>query len=85
MYLVTEGASFIGSHTVYELLGRGPSVRVLDNFSTGKRDNLREALPHIDLIGRLVLLKEFYGYITVPPAVWREVVEEGEGRVGPSG
>ena len=50
MYLVTGGAGFIGSHTVDELLRLGTSVRVLDNFSTGKRDNLREALSHIDLI-----------------------------------
>jgi len=50
LYLVTGGAGFIGSHTVDELLGRGASVRVLDDFSTGKRENLREALPHIDLV-----------------------------------
>jgi nucleoside-diphosphate-sugar epimerase len=40
LYLVTGGAGFIGSHTVDELLRRGASVRVLDNFSTGKRVNL---------------------------------------------
>lgn len=39
-------------------------------------------LIHLAAIGRLTLLKEFYGHITVPPAVWREVVEEGEGRAG---
>jgi nucleoside-diphosphate-sugar epimerase len=50
LYLVTGGAGFIGSHTVDELLRRGASVRVLDNLSTGKRENLPEALPHIDLI-----------------------------------
>ena len=38
--LVTGGAGFIGSHIVEELLNRGASVRVLDNFSTGKRENL---------------------------------------------
>ena len=31
---------------------------------------------------RLSLLKEFYGHITVPPAVWREVVEHGGNRAG---
>lgn len=39
-YLVTGGAGFIGSHIVQTLLERGDSVRVLDNFSTGKRENL---------------------------------------------
>jgi len=39
-------------------------------------------LIHLAAIGRLTLLKEFYRHITVPPAVWREVVEEGAGRAG---
>lgn len=39
-YLVTGGAGFIGSHIVESLLVHGHSVRVLDNFSTGKRENL---------------------------------------------
>ena len=39
-YLVTGGAGFIGSHLADTLSGRDDRVRVLDNFSTGKRENL---------------------------------------------
>jgi UDP-glucose 4-epimerase len=41
--LVTGSAGFIGSHIVDRLLADGYRVRVLDNFSTGKRENLQES------------------------------------------
>lgn len=43
MFVVTGGAGFIGSHLIEELLSLGSRVRTIDNFSTGKEENL-EAL-----------------------------------------
>jgi len=47
LYLVTGGAGFIGSHLTDALLAAGNRVRVLDNLSTGKRENLK---PEAELI-----------------------------------
>ncbi len=41
-------------------------------------------LIHLAAIGRLRLLQDFYEGVLIPPAVWREVVEEGKGRPGAS-
>jgi nucleoside-diphosphate-sugar epimerase len=49
-YLVTGGAGFIGSHLVEELVKRGGAIRVLDNFLTGKRENIAHLLDKIELI-----------------------------------
>ncbi len=43
MMLVTRGVGFIGSHLVEALLMSGCAVRVLDNFSTGRHENLDAA------------------------------------------
>lgn len=49
-YLVTGGAGFIGSHIVEALVSAGHKVRVLDNLSTGKKENLASVLGKIELI-----------------------------------
>ncbi len=64
--LVTGGGGFIGSHLVETLLARGQQVRVLDDFSTGKRDNLRPFGGRVELVE---------GSVTNPAAV-REAVRD---------
>jgi UDP-glucose 4-epimerase len=49
-YLVTGGAGFVGSHIAQALVERGEKVRVLDNLSTGKRENLAAIAGQIELI-----------------------------------
>ncbi len=49
-YLVTGGAGFIGSNLVDGLLSQGSHVRVLDNFSTGRRENLAHVAGDIELV-----------------------------------
>ena len=49
-FLVTGGAGFIGSNIVGALLEKGHSVRILDNFSTGRRENIDEFKNDIELV-----------------------------------
>jgi UDP-glucose 4-epimerase len=50
MHLVTGGAGFIGSHIVEALVAAGDPVRVLDNFATGRRENLAQVMNRIELV-----------------------------------
>ncbi len=68
LYLVTGGAGFIGSNIAEALAKRGDRVRVLDNFVTGRRENL-------DAIGRVDLIE---GDLR-DPAVVRRAVDGVEG------
>jgi UDP-glucose 4-epimerase len=66
-YLVTGGAGFIGSHVVELMLRRGHAVVVLDNFSTGKRENLEHV--RADVQGGELAVVE--GSVTSPADVER--------------
>src|ERR1700678_2371837 len=48
LYLVTGAAGFIGSSLVHALLERGEQVRGIDNFETGRRENLQDVVSQID-------------------------------------
>jgi nucleoside-diphosphate-sugar epimerase len=49
-YLVTGGAGFIGSSTVDEIVRRGHSALVLDDFSAGREENLKQSAGKIEII-----------------------------------
>ncbi|MGQ9471285.1 MAG: SDR family oxidoreductase [Candidatus Aminicenantales bacterium] len=49
-YLVTGGAGFIGSHLAERLVNLGERVRLLDNFLTGKKENIASFLDRVELI-----------------------------------
>jgi nucleoside-diphosphate-sugar epimerase len=84
-YLVTGGAGFIGSHIVDELVGRREKVRVLDNFATGKRENIAHNLEHIefiegdltdlDTVGRAVDGVDYVLHLGAIPSVPRSVAD----------
>jgi len=49
-FLVTGGAGFIGSHLVESLVASGENVTLLDNFVTGKKENLQKVIKKIKLV-----------------------------------
>jgi UDP-glucose 4-epimerase len=50
LYLVTGGAGFIGSNIAEKLVNSGENVRVIDNFLTGKRENMTTFIDKIDFV-----------------------------------
>jgi len=57
-YLVTGGAGFIGSHIVEALAAKGLPVRVLDNLSTGRIENLASVHDRIEFVEGSILDQE---------------------------
>jgi nucleoside-diphosphate-sugar epimerase len=66
--LVTGGASFIGSHLVDALVERGARVRVVDDLSSGRLDNLKRYLEHGGI--------EFHSLNLTDPGMAERVVDE---------
>ncbi|HEY2993986.1 MAG TPA: SDR family oxidoreductase [Methylomirabilota bacterium] len=50
LHLVTGGAGFIGSSLARALLARGDRVRIIDNFSSGKRENIADMARDLELV-----------------------------------
>ncbi len=83
--LVTGGAGFIGSHLVRRLVEEGDDVRVLDDLSTGKRENLLEVADSVELVegdlrdpsalGRAVAGCECVFHEAALPSVPRSIVD----------
>lgn len=81
-YVVTGGAGFIGSHLMEALVARGQPVRVVDDFSTGRRENLAHLagvevvegdLADADVAGRAVAGAEIVLHQAAIPSVPRSV------------
>ncbi|MFC2088346.1 NAD-dependent epimerase/dehydratase family protein [Calditrichota bacterium] len=50
LYLITGGAGFIGSNIAEKLVKNGEKVRIIDNLSTGKKENLNSFVDDVELV-----------------------------------
>lgn len=85
LYLVTGGGGFIGSHIVNELVRTGETVRVLDDFSTGRMENLtairdrieccRDDIRNLDRIGAHFAGVDYVIHLAALPSVARSVAD----------
>ena len=84
MYLITGGAGFIGSNLARKLAAKGEKVRVLDDFSTGKRENIagiegleviEGSLLDYDTVKRALEGAEFVLHQAAIPSVPRSVAD----------
>lgn len=83
--LVTGGAGFIGGHLIDALLRQGAEVRVIDNFATGKRENIERVKGQVtffegdicdpDAIGRAMQGVELVFHEAAIPSVARSVAD----------
>lgn len=60
--LVTGGAGFIGSHVVDQLIVEGHEVVVIDNFETGKRNNIKTNVNIFDIDINSKIVKSIFEY-----------------------
>ena len=84
LFLVTGGAGFIGSHMVERLLSRGDRVRIADDFSSGRRENVPSHanvelvegdLAEADVAHRAVAGCDYVIHLAAVPSVPRSVKE----------
>ncbi len=87
-YLVTGGAGFIGSHVVDRLVAEGHQVRVLDDLSSGRLENLAQVRGRIEFIqadirDRAAVAKACQGIAyVIHEAAWRSVPKSMEDPYG---
>ena len=67
--IITGGAGFIGSHLSDQLISQGVEVIIIDNLSTGKKENLNSKAFFVDIDLSMVNVKELHwppgGYIII--------------------